>query len=82
MDSRKTEVPLKPEDRSEEIWQADIFEKQETLVSKLIDRFLSEASDQTAKISIAELIRLLQFQREIAQVRPVDVVEVRLIDPQ
>jgi hypothetical protein len=82
MDSRKTEVPLKPEDRSEEIWQADIFEKQETLVSKLIDRFLSEASDQTAKISIAELIRLLQFQREIAQVRPVDVVEVRWIDPQ
>lgn len=48
-------------------------------MKRLIEGF-SQGSKDTAKISVAELIRLIQFQREIEQERPADIVEVRWIE--
>jgi hypothetical protein len=57
------------------------------LTQSLIDRACTTASDgeviknRNSKISNADLLRLVQFQRETVKEKHIDIVEYRWVDP-
>jgi hypothetical protein len=62
--------------------EISVVEKQEQIVSLLIETCWKSAKNtEDLPISIGDLIRLFQFQRETEKTRPADVIEVRWIDP-
>ena len=63
-----------------------IFKKQQQLVDKLIEGYSKQTGEdgkgtEKRKLSVADLIRLLQLQREMEKERSPDIIEVRWIDP-
>jgi hypothetical protein len=89
--NKKTDEPLNDEPNQDACTQGkqkpESYTDQAKLVQRLIDgACITDANGEVtrndkSKISNADLIRLLQFQREIAKERPVDIVEMRWIDP-
>jgi hypothetical protein len=80
----KPSIPNESADEKSEKYR---FTNQAELVQNLINGAceIDKTTGKTvrkdgSKITTADLIRLLQFQREIAKERPVDIVEMRWID--
>ena len=60
----------------------DALETQEALVHKLIRSCqVSQEKGEKLPVSVGDMIRLFQFQREMEKARPADIIEVRWIDP-
>jgi LDH2 family malate/lactate/ureidoglycolate dehydrogenase len=85
--NNETHELRRSEERSGEKRKGSGYANQVELVQSLIDGACTEDEaartirDTKSTISTADLIRLMQFQREMVKEQPVDIVEMRWIDP-
>jgi hypothetical protein len=83
--NKKTDEQPKPNENTRPKPQSHTDQAQ--LVQSLIDSACKTdeegrtVRDEASKITTADLIRLMQFQREMVKGQPVDIVEMRWIDP-